>query len=187
MEPHLNDAKSGHLFTVEVLLNEMSSGLALEKLLQLLNRSDEVIDYKVISGKEMGKLVDSNLQKADSVKRGKPVTKLGLTRSKSVDVSGMASASVNPGYPVEQTAANKPSPSASRSEITQSFVEQFELLKQQNSLIRLTIVKGQGLKLDLPCRIVHFDTGEETVTVYHVDDKQVYTFKLNEVEDFSVA
>lgn len=53
--------------------------------------------------------------------------------------------------------------------------------KQQ--LIRMSINRGRGVSLSIPCRILRFDSDSELVTVYHVDEKQVYTFKMNEIED----
>jgi len=171
MDSKLNDAKSGHLFTVELLFNDSSNGLALEKLLNLLNLAEDVIDYKVVSGIELGQLIDANRPKADGDKPGKSAAKLGQAKPKPLGASANA----------------MPSGASAIGGLTKSIVEQFEQLKKQNALIRLTIVKGKGLKFNLPCRIVHYDTSEQTVTVYHVDDKKVYTFKLNEVDDFSVA
>lgn len=51
-------------------------------------------------------------------------------------------------------------------------------------LIRLKINKGRGVKLNIPCRVLNYDTNLQLLTVYHVDEKQVYTFKLTEIDDF---
>ncbi|MGZ9583645.1 hypothetical protein [Paenibacillus marinisediminis] len=53
----------------------------------------------------------------------------------------------------------------------------------QNKLIRLLINKGRGTKLSLPGRIVGYDSETQVINVYHVDEKQVYSFSINEVED----
>ncbi|SFE21198.1 hypothetical protein SAMN05216378_2734 [Paenibacillus catalpae] len=55
---------------------------------------------------------------------------------------------------------------------------------KSNKLIRLIVNKGLGIKLSIPCRILNVDEEGNLVTVYHVDEKQVYTFRLNEIEDF---
>jgi hypothetical protein len=47
--------------------------------------------------------------------------------------------------------------------------------------------KGLGIKLSIPCRIINVDENESLITVYHVDEKQVYSFRLNEIEDFTQA
>lgn len=55
---------------------------------------------------------------------------------------------------------------------------------QGNKLIRVNINKGKGVKLSWPCRIVNFDPSLELLTLYHVDEKKVYSVKLNEIDDF---
>ncbi len=51
-------------------------------------------------------------------------------------------------------------------------------------LIRLNINKGLGVKMNIPCRVINFEAGSQMLTVYHVDEKQVYTVRLNEIDDF---
>ncbi|QHW30670.1 hypothetical protein GZH47_07235 [Paenibacillus rhizovicinus] len=53
-----------------------------------------------------------------------------------------------------------------------------------NSLIRIMVNKGFGVRLNIPCRIIHLDEEALKLTVYHVDEKQVYAFSLNEIDDF---
>jgi hypothetical protein len=53
-----------------------------------------------------------------------------------------------------------------------------------NKLIRLKINKGRGVKMNIPCRVINFDASSQLLTVYHVDEKQVYSFTLNEIDDF---
>jgi hypothetical protein len=55
---------------------------------------------------------------------------------------------------------------------------------ESNKLIRLNINKGRGVKMSIPCRIINFDAGNQLLTVYHVDEKQVYSVKLYEIDDF---
>lgn len=55
---------------------------------------------------------------------------------------------------------------------------------QSNKLIRININKGKGVKLSWPCRVVNFDPNLELLTLYHVDEKKVYSIKLNEIDDF---
>lgn len=61
--------------------------------------------------------------------------------------------------------------------------ESLKNYKKNNTLIRLIINKGLGIKLNIPCRIINIDETEQLITVYHVDEKQVYTFRLTEIED----
>ncbi len=55
---------------------------------------------------------------------------------------------------------------------------------ESGKLIRLNINKGLGVKLSIPCRILNYDSDKRLITAYHVDEKQVYTVGLNEIDDF---
>ncbi|MFC4305132.1 hypothetical protein [Cohnella boryungensis] len=55
---------------------------------------------------------------------------------------------------------------------------------ETSKLIRININKGRGVKLSIPCRILNYDSDKHLITVYHVDEKQVYTVGLNEIDDF---
>jgi len=55
---------------------------------------------------------------------------------------------------------------------------------QTNKLIRVNVNKGKGVKLSMPCRVVNFDPEQELLTLYHVDEKKVYSVRLNEIDDF---
>lgn len=63
------------------------------------------------------------------------------------------------------------------------IINQIEQFKKNNTLIRLSILKGKGVKLSIPCRILNYDDQTRNVTIYHVDEKKVYQYSLNEIED----
>jgi hypothetical protein len=145
MDPQKSkDMMKGHLFTVEILLEDASNGQALEKLLHLLN-SSEIKDYKIRKGIELGKLIELNL--IENQKKTFPSSKRGEADS-------------------------------------QQIIQRLEAFKQNNTLVRLIVMKGKGIKLNIPCRILNYDSDTHNVSVYHVDEKQVYLFNLNEIEDF---
>lgn len=156
-----NTSPNGHLFTVEILIEEATNGLAMEKLLHLLN-VDTVKDYQIIKGIQLGKLIELN------------------TKNESPP----------PLQPSKKTAAVPPSKETVPAKATTNngasdkIIEQLESFKANNTLIRLTVIKGQGIKLNLPCRILNFDSSNQNVSVYHVDEKKVYLFKLNEIDDY---
>ncbi|MDT2248104.1 hypothetical protein P7H16_15730 [Paenibacillus larvae] len=54
--------KQGHLFTVEILIEEETNGLALETLVHLLNQKG-IKDYRILNGMELGKLIELNTKK----------------------------------------------------------------------------------------------------------------------------
>ncbi|WNR43412.1 hypothetical protein [Paenibacillus roseipurpureus] len=161
--------KNGHLFTVEILIEEATNGLAMEKLLHLLN-VDTVRDYQILKGMGLGQLIELNKQPE------RPT-------SIHTDKSGTKAAEASPA-PSKPAASNASAKKSSVTETNNKIVEQLESFKSNNTLIRLTVIKAQGIKLSLPCRILNFDTSSQNVTVYHVDEKKVYLFKLNEIEDF---
>lgn len=68
----------------------------------------------------------------------------------------------------------------------ENIVNLIEYLKNNNTLVRLSVVKSKGVKLSIPCRVLNFDSSTLQLTVYHVDEKKVYQFHLSEVDDFKV-
>jgi hypothetical protein len=71
--------------------------------------------------------------------------------------------------------------------IYQHIINQIEDFKKNNTLIRLSIVKGKGIKLSVPCRILNYEDASQNVTIYHVDEKKVYQYSLNEIDDLVVG
>lgn len=92
-----------------------------------------------------------------------------------------AQAKATTAVPIVSPPASTPAPVIERS---MPGLDQIRSYMKKNTLIRLIVNRGLGIKLNIPCRIINIDDQESLVTVYHVDEKQVYTFRLNEVEDF---
>jgi hypothetical protein len=67
------------------------------------------------------------------------------------------------------------------------IINQIEEFIQNNTLIRLSIVKSKGVKLSVPCRVLNYDEASQHVTIYHVDEKKVYQYRLNEIDDLVVS
>lgn len=156
-----NTSPNGHLFTVEILIEDATNGLAMEKLLHLLN-VDAVKDYQIINGIQLGKLIELNTKK-ESTPPLQPSKKTATFPPSTVTATAKATAN---------------------SGASDKIIEQLESFKVNNTLIRLTVLKGQGIKLNLPCRILNYDSSNQNVSVYHVDEKKVYLFKLNEIDDY---
>ncbi|MFC5700611.1 hypothetical protein ACFPVX_04885 [Cohnella faecalis] len=102
--------------------------------------------------------------------------KSGIRLGKKIDEALAASA--NNKNPVDLPAPAAASPSGLGLDIQQYI--------KTNKLLRLNINKGRGIRLSIPCRVIGFDADSQQITVYHVDEKQVYSFKLNEIDDFEV-
>ncbi|MFC0211355.1 hypothetical protein ACFFK0_02625 [Paenibacillus chartarius] len=168
IEPSLTGSVRGHLFTVDILIENDHNGRALERLLRLLNSAD-VKDYRIVSGIELGKTIEAALQAEGEQASSKKAT------AKTPGAEKQPAA--------KDKAANKPAPSETEAGAGLSFHDEIERYKANNTLIRMTIVKGKGIRLSLPCRILNFDPASQNVTVYHVDEKKVYLFSLSEIED----
>lgn len=113
-------------------------------------------DYRIVSGVELGKLI-TQLETGSTAEPKK--TNL------SPDVKNSA-----------------PQPAAAWPAVN----DRIQLIISENRLIRLSVNKGYGVKLSIPCRIINYDENSLMLTVYHVDEKQVYSFSLNEIDDFLI-
>ncbi|REK69299.1 hypothetical protein [Paenibacillus paeoniae] len=144
------------IFNVEIMVEDGHHADALEKLIQGLNRS-EWRDYRVTSGIQLGSLIDQKLAEA--------------------------AATIPLPIPDKETVPVEPISAGLEPEASDGF-EPIRNFMKSNTLIRLIVNRGLGIKLNIPCRIINMDERENLITVYHVDEKQVYTFRLNEIEDF---
>lgn len=168
-----NRARIGYLFTVDVLIEDTDNAAALQTLLQML-RSPKLKDIKIQKGMELGSLIDAVMQDKDTKKR--ELAKSDLEPAKAE---------------WKKSAPDKKAPDAKRTETKPSEAKKdilylIEQYKTNNTLIRLSIVKGKGVNLSIPGRIVNFDEKQQIVTIYHVDEKKVYQFALNEIDDLVV-
>jgi hypothetical protein len=170
------DIKQNHidkrrfLFNVDILIESESNGHALEKLLHLLNTS-EVQDYLVKEGIHLGKTIEVIMRETISKQQADTNSEEKPDKAKTTK-------------PLDKAAAASP---IKLEDPHQAIWDQFQGFKERNSLVRLTIVKAKGIKLSLPCRILNVDAPGGMVSVYHVDEKQVYLFKINEIDDFAVS
>lgn len=169
------------IYNIEVLVEGKTHALALERLIHSLNRSG-FLDYRVTSGIQLGAQIDNRKASAP----GWSEVPIGT----SPPGSAAAMARQQSGTP--QAAGDKAGmpPAASGKKGIQELdglngFDKIRAIMKNNTLIRLIVNKGLGIKLSIPCRIINIDENENLITVYHVDEKQVYTFRLNEIEDFS--
>jgi hypothetical protein len=154
--------QSSYVFNIEVLVEGKNNAAALETLLHALNNTG-FVDYRILSGIKLGELIDERKQNAATAQ----------------DIPLQADSNeVKP----KPKAADKPAPHSLEH---LSYFDKIRAIMKNNTLIRLIVNKGLGIKLSIPCRIINMDEAENIITVYHVDEKQVYTFRLNEIEDFS--
>ncbi|QNK56051.1 hypothetical protein [Paenibacillus sp. PAMC21692] len=145
---------SSFVFQVDIMIEDRHHAQALEKLIAGLNGA-EFDDYRITSGIRLGELIDERTIEG-AVPEPIPI--------------------------VPQQA--KSETSAKADSVPSDGFAPIRAFMKSNKLIRLIVNRGLGIKLSIPCRIINMDEGEHLITVYHVDEKQVYTFRLNEIEDF---
>ncbi|MNW59410.1 hypothetical protein D3C74_373240 [compost metagenome] len=87
-----------------------------------------------------------------------------------------------PVKPANEQAEKRP-PSKPAPEIPVDAFEKIRQYIKNNQLVRLR-TNRPGKQVSMPCRILNFDDTAYTISVYHVDEKQVYTFNLNEIDEF---
>lgn len=156
------------LFKVEVLVEAPNNGAALEQLLRALNAGD-FADYRIGSGIQLGAVIEQALANAKPQPAAQP------------NAAPPQAAKPQAASPAPAAAPKEPAKESVKSDPLEVRIRQFI---QSNRLIRININKGLGVKMNIPCRVINFDAGTQMLTVYHVDEKQVYTVRLNEIDDF---
>jgi len=176
MDKH-SEAKSkedlGYLFNVEILVRNETNAKALQSLLQVLNQGEDIIDYKINSGIELGEIIESLL-----TAKKKSIISKSYQRLTNVESDKKAK---------EAKEAKDAKKSANQFEQFAGSEEFQQWIKRHiadNRLVRL-LVNRNGERISIPCRILNFLAETSTINVYHVDEKQVYTFNLNEIIEFS--
>lgn len=175
---------NGYLFNVDILIKSPSNALALQQLLEMLNSKDEVIDFRIKSGMELGEIIDSLIQakKRSVISMASKFPSLNEPSSSKKDSS--AKNASNKGTPPPEK-EKKPAADASAPLTTENDpYERIKIYSKDNRLVRLTANRN-GKHVSLPCRILNYDDSTQMVNVYHVDEKQVYTFNVNEIDEFS--
>ncbi|MDO3408825.1 hypothetical protein QWJ34_03510 [Saccharibacillus sp. CPCC 101409] len=175
MDTKKTQEQSGFLFNVDVLIDGSSNAQALQSLLEMLNGSKNVIDLRINSGIEVGRIIESALAglKTNYVEK----SKAGLSAANGIRARAVAASEAAPKeIPKSQP---QPSPSLTSEDIRDCI--------RKNRLVRLIVNKPGGNRLSIPCRILNFDESAQILSVYHVDEKQVYSFSLNEIDELSGA
>ncbi|WP_308638648.1 hypothetical protein [Paenibacillus silvisoli] len=156
---------SAHLFNVDILVEGDSNAQAMERLLHALNQAG-FADFRIKSGVELGRLIEA-LEDHAARKLKEKVTKAAAAHQQAAPA---------------QKQAQKAEPAAGQ-DLT-LVTDRIKAAIAENRLIRLKVNKGFGVKLNIPCRIINLDESSQMLTVYHVDEKQVYSFKMFEIDDF---
>jgi len=185
--------KKKYLFTVDILIEGYNNGIALESLLHLLNQ-DKVLDYDILKGISLGESIPASLgpgakeipiPQKDAAGKGAAKPERVKAKEAAAGQEGGATAKAPKAVHAAKAESATPAAGSTRSSAGPDLIRLVENSKESNALVRLTILKGQGIRLSLPCRILNFDPDMDSLTVYHVDEKKVYQFRMAEVEDFT--
>ncbi|WP_219835975.1 hypothetical protein [Paenibacillus sp. R14(2021)] len=160
-----NSQPTAHLFTVDILIENDTNPRAMEQLLRVLNEAG-FADFRIKSGIEMGRIIESLEDNAFICE--KPVNHEPARFQQPDKQPSEPAASPPAGHAVDLT----------------FITDRIKMFIAENRLTRLTVNKGFGVKLNIPCRIINLDETTQILTVYHVDEKQVYAFTLYEIDDF---
>lgn len=160
-----SEITNSFVFKVELLVESTNNNAALEQLIHALNLG-QFLDYRILEGIQLGKLIS---QRKEETPEQHSVPIIHPNSSPRLDA--------NP-------AESKPQIAEDDSSRLSDGLDAIRTYMKSNRLIRLIVNKGFGITLSIPCRIINVDEVSNIVTVYHVDEKQVYTFRLNEIEDF---
>lgn len=193
-------SSSSFLFQVEILVNAETNGEALEKMLHVLNAGN-FADYRITSGIKLGQAIEAALQQAgrqEQLQIGQTASpQAGKTASSPPSPKPASSSSVKAKISAalaksQETAAKSSASGTSQAKkkseeniaLSDELQERIRSYISSNKLIRLNVNKGRGVKLSIPCRIISLDAERQMLTVYHVDEKQVHSLKLFEIDDF---
>lgn len=180
--------ESAYLFSLDILIQGRTNGQALERLMALLNNSGHIADYRVTNGVRLGQVIDEAIRLAES-KGSEAVaaeTRNNARKPASAAKDGSAGKSAQPAAAGNAATGKEARKQAGTNRPPELLVRQISAYIAGRTLVRLTVVKGRGVKLNIPCRILNYDESTDNMTVYHVDEKAVYTFKLTEIDDLTV-
>ncbi len=159
------------LFNVDLMITGKNNAVALQKLLDILNNQQELADFRVVNGIKLGVQIEQAIQAAGQ-------------QQTAVHIPASMKSKPSPASPPPTTTPNEtPAPKDTSSSQEDDMGSWLSMYIESAQLIRVTINR-RGDRMSIPCRILKYDNDDQTISVYHVDEKQVYTFKLNEIDDF---
>ena len=186
----LHTERNLYIFNVDLMIESDSNALALEQLVSALNRSG-FADYRIISGIETGRLIQQVTQGPyplspvpipAGLSHGRTAA-AAVPYARPAAIGKTSAASSGKAHGTDGNAKGAALEGGSPSCIDDAMKRIRDYIAG-NRLVRLTVNRGRGVKLSVPCRIINLDESNYNVTVYHVDEKKVYTFGLFEIDDF---
>ncbi|AET59930.1 hypothetical protein HPL003_15910 [Paenibacillus terrae HPL-003] len=182
MKKESNQDETSYLFNVDVLVKGRSNVEALQFLLNLLTQHEQIADSRVQSGIELGNLIEAALHlKKQSAVNGSSDAATALAEKFSKKKSNVALTNKPPAVQEIKQAHVQPKPASQQELSTYDWIKRYI---HDNTLVRL-IVNRYGGQRSIPCRILNLDHENNLLSVYHVDEKQVYSFKMNEIDEIT--
>ncbi|MDY8026099.1 hypothetical protein [Paenibacillus polymyxa] len=181
MKKESNQDETSYLFNVDVLVKGRSNVEALQFLLKLLSQHEQIADSRIQSGIELGNLIEAALHLKKQSAVNSPSDAAATLAEK---FSKKKSAAITNKPPVVQEIKQshvQPKPATQQDLSTYEWIKRYI---QDNTLVRL-IVNRYGGQRSIPCRILNLDHDNSLLSVYHVDEKQVYSFKMNEIDEIT--
>lgn len=167
-----NRTRSGYLFQVDVLVEGETNGIALEKLLRILN-SEEITDYRIQDGIRLGTIIEASLA---SLSKEIPLVQ-------EPDSPEAAQTSADRSVSNMDTSPKNKHRLVDGSLSVDDIRERIERCIRDRSLVRLEVNKSRGGRHSIPCRILQFDPNLGTISIYHADEKKVYLFSMDEIDE----
>lgn len=174
------------LFNVDIMIQSRTNALALQTLLEILNEAEGITDFRIQSGIELGARIKEALREIPPVDQNISLVNKPL-------INSQQNASTHPkeknSYPSVIRSIEKVQPSAvnhqhSEPASTYPSDDWINAAMQAGRLIRIHIRDNKGQQKSIPCRILNYDQGTKLVSIYHVDEKQVYSIHTSEIEKY---
>ncbi|AOZ93833.1 hypothetical protein [Paenibacillus crassostreae] len=177
---------NGYLFNIDLLINNQSNAIALQLLIEMINQNDHVIDYRINTGIELGGIINTLLAaKKDLPNTQRKLANTLLQKYNKVNNLGKSSVPTNELKSNNQQPISNTKNSVSSTDPIEDPRSWIRSCIKDNRLVRMT-ANRLGHHFNIPCRILNFDEERQLINVYHVDEKQVYSFSLNEIDSFTV-
>lgn len=208
---HPGQEDQSFLFSLDVLVQGRTNGQALERLMARLNGCGHIVDYRITGGVRLGRVIEEALRLAQADGAGDaamaasagqpaPESPSAAEAGKAPAVCAQAGTQDGAGSRPDRPRVAEPrsrtggeeenpdggQPAGERKPASPLIGQIFQYIAGRN-LVRLTVVKGRGVKLNMPCRILNYDETMDNMTVYHVDEKKVYTVKLTEIDEMTAS
>lgn len=170
------------LFNVDIMIHSRTNALALQALLEILNEPEGISDFRIQSGIELGIKIKEALHEY-------PSTEQNAASPDKLSPKEANEPNKQNNYPkTTKLAERQQSLAVNQQHSIPAFMcpsdDWINSAMQAGRLIRIHIRDNKGQQKSIPCRILNYDQGTKLVSIYHVDEKQVYSIHTSEIEKY---